>query len=92
MQKYSNSELLKDNLIPFHIHQWRIQTSVLVLWELVKSEMEDETGGDKLQKIFRPMKGNPRKSWILDSTPWIPDSLSVELGFRIPICSGFPDS
>ena len=36
------------------------------------------------------MKGNPRKSWILDSTPWIldsrywiPDSLSLERGFRI---------
>ena len=23
--------------------------------------------------------------WILDSTPWIPESLSVELGFRIPV-------
>ena len=52
MQKYSNSELLKDNLIPFHNHQARIQTSVSILWELVKSEMEDETGGDKLQKSF----------------------------------------
>ena len=37
----------------------------------------------------------PRQSWILDSTPcisdskyWIPDSLSVELGFRISIVSG----
>ena len=40
-----------------------------------------------------------RQSWILDSTPWIPDSsygwgdsLSVELGFRISIVSGIPDS
>ena len=52
MQKDSNSELLKDNLIPFHNHQARIQTSVSILWELVKSEMEDETGGDKLQNFF----------------------------------------
>ena len=41
------------------------------------------------------MKGNLRKdsildstSWITDSRCWIPDSLSVELGFRIPN-SGF---
>ena len=45
------------------------------------------------------MQENPRQSWILDSTPWIPDSrnwiphsFSVELGFRIPIVSGIPDS
>ena len=44
-----------------------------------------------------PCKG--RQSCILDSTPWIPDSrywipysLSVELGFRIPMVSGIPDS
>ena len=24
--------------------------------------------------LTRPMKGNPRQSWILDSTLWIPDS------------------
>ena len=45
------------------------------------------------------MKGNPRKSWILSSTPWIPDSRSCipilcqwnldsgfqsVVGFRIP--------
>ena len=41
---------------------------------------------------FRRMQGNFKKSWILDSTPWIPDSLSVELGFRIAIFSGIPDS
>ena len=51
----------------------------------------------------RPMYGNPWKSWLLDSTQWIPDSqyrsLLVELGFRILIVSGildclscFPDS
>ena len=45
------------------------------------------------------MQGNPRQSWILDSTQWIPDfqapnpgSLSMELGFPIPIVSGIPDS
>ena len=45
------------------------------------------------------MKGNSRQSWILDSTPSftnsrfrIPWSLSVKLGFWIPIVSGIPDS
>ena len=52
MQKDSNSELLKDNLMPFHNHQALIQTSVPFLRELVKSEMEDETGGGKVQKFF----------------------------------------
>ena len=40
-----------------------------------------------------------RQSWILDSIPWIldsryyiQDSLTVEIGFRIPIISGIPDS
>ena len=40
---------------------------------------------------FSPMLENPRQSWMLDFTPWIPDSrywipdyLSVEHGFRIP--------
>ena len=48
---------------------------------------------------FGLMWGNPSQSWVLDSTPWIPDSrywildsLSVELGFQIPIVSGIPDS
>ena len=48
---------------------------------------------------LRPMRGNPRQSWILDSSPWIPDSkywiphsFSVEIGFRITIISGIPDS
>ena len=45
---------------------------------------------------FRPMCGNARQSWILDSQPWIPDSryqipLSVKSGFWIPIVSGIPD-
>ena len=31
---------------------------------------------------------NPRSFWILDSKPRILDSLSVKLGFRIPIVSG----
>ena len=46
--------------------------------------------------IYRTIHGNPRQSWILDSTPWIPDSrywipnsLSVELGFRIQSLVGF---
>ena len=45
-----------------------------------------------------PHVRNPRQSRILDSTPWIPDSrywildsLSVELGFRIPIIGWIPD-
>ena len=45
------------------------------------------------------MQGNPRQSWIQDSTPqipdsrnWIPDIFFVELGFHIPIVSGIPDS
>jgi len=38
------------------------------------------------------MQGKPEQSWILDSTAWILDPLSVELGFRIPIVSGIPDS
>ena len=42
------------------------------------------------------MLGNPRQTWILDSTPWIPDSqvldLSVEPGFWIPTVSVIPDS
>ena len=48
---------------------------------------------------YRSMQGNPRQSWIPDSSPWIPDSrnwisdsLFVELGFRIPIVSGTLDS
>ena len=36
--------------------------------------------------------GNSRKSWILYSTQWIPDFLSVELGFQIRMISGIPES
>ena len=46
---------------------------------------------------FCHMKENPKQSWILDSTELIPDPLSVQLGFRIPLAkisripeSGFP--
>lgn len=52
-----------------------------------------------VQRKFRPMKGNPRQSWIFNFTPRIPDScrlfISVfvsELGFWIPTVSGIPDS
>ena len=44
------------------------------------------------------MYWNPRESGILDSPPWIPipgsghSSLSMELGFQIPIVNGIPDS
>lgn len=33
---------------------------------------------------YRPVWGNPNQPYILDSTPWIPDSLSVDLGSWIP--------
>ena len=47
-----------------------------------------------------PMKGNLRRSWILDSTLWISRfqywiphfSKKLELGFRIPIVGGIQDS
>ena len=49
--------------------------------------------------MFHLMQGNPRQSWIKDSSPWIPDSrywitdsLSVKLGSRIPIVTGILDS
>ena len=45
------------------------------------------------------MQGNPRQSWILDSTVWIPESrysiphsLLVDTEFQIPIISGISDS
>ena len=45
------------------------------------------------------MQGNPRLSWLLDSTPWISgfqvlDSsfFLLELGFRVPVVGGIPDS
>ena len=45
-----------------------------------------------LPKRFRPLQGHSRQSWILDSTLWIADCLSVEVGFHIPIASMFLDS
>ena len=45
-----------------------------------------------LRTKLRPLRGNPRQSWILDSSTWIPHSFSVEIGFRITIISGIPDS
>ena len=43
------------------------------------------------------IQGNPREFWILNSTPWIPDSrysipVSVELEFWTPIVSGMLNS
>ena len=43
-----------------------------------------------LISTVRSKKDNPKQTQILESTPWIPDSLSVELRFRIPIAlTGF---
>ena len=48
--------------------------------------------------IACPMLGNPRKFWILDSTPWIPDSRYwIPVFFNgtwilAPIVGGIPDS
>ena len=53
------------------------------------SKKESPGKGLAGQRI-RLMQRNPRQSWILDYSPWIPESL--ELGFRIPIVSGIPDS
>ena len=52
MQKDSISELLKDNLIPLHNHQARIQTSEPFYgnWSNLKWKMKRV--GDKLQKCF----------------------------------------
>ena len=41
--------------------------------------------------LIRPMEGNPRQSWILDSRYWIPFFL-VELGLWFPMVSGILDS
>ena len=53
----------------------------------------------KLLRCVVSPQVNSRQSWILDSTLWdldsrywILDSLSVRLGFRIPIISGIRDS
>ena len=37
------------------------------------------------------VRTNPRHPSSLHSTPWIPDSVSVEFGFRVPIVGGIPD-
>ena len=48
--------------------------------------------------FFRPKWGNPRQSWIVDSTPWIPDSRYPIPAFvsgswiLIPIVSGIQES
>ena len=36
-----------------------------------------------LSVIYRPMKGNPRQSWILDSTPRIPDFRCWTLSMQV---------
>ena len=52
-----------------------------VNWHLagIGNEVDLHTG--KIRVTFRPIEGNSRQSCILDSTPWIRDSLSVELEF-----------
>lgn len=53
---------------------------------------------NKVLLLFRLMYGNPGQSWILDSTPRIPNSwywipvLSVEFGYWIPIVNGYLES
>lgn len=53
----------------------------------------------KCPNKLRLNRGYPRESWIVDFKLWIPDSrywipsfLSVELGFRISLFNGIPDS
>ena len=60
-----------------------------VNWHLagIGNEVDLHTG--KIRVTFRPTEGNSRQSCILDSTPWIRDSLSVELGFWIQSFVGF---
>ena len=41
---------------------------------------------------FRPVQGHSEQSWILNSTLWIADCLSVQVGFHIPIVSRILDS
>jgi len=52
-----------------------------------------------LKEVALLQERQESKSWILDSTLWIPNSrylvpdfLSVKLEFRIPVVSGVPDS
>ena len=44
------------------------------------------------RKGIQDSLGLDSTQWIPDSRYWIPGSLSVELGFRILIVSGIPDS
>ena len=44
------------------------------------------------RKAIQDSLGLDSIPWILDSRYWIPDSLSVELGYRIPIVCGILDS
>ena len=44
------------------------------------------------RKAIQDSLGLDSNPWILDSRYWIPDSLSVELGYRIPIVCGILDS
>ena len=37
------------------------------------------------------VRTNPRHPLSPHSTPWIPDSLSVEFGFRVSIVGGIPE-
>lgn len=38
-----------------------------------------------IRALFRYMSQNPKESWILYSTLWIQDSMSIKLCIRIPI-------
>ena len=60
-------------------------------WRVVSSNRKVFFATFALDKVDQ-CEGNPRQSLDSGSTPWIPDSLSLELGFRIPIVSGIPDS
>ena len=60
-------------------------------WSVVSSDRKVFLATFALDKVDQ-YEGNPRQSLNSGSTPWIPDSLSLELGFRIPIVSGIPDS
>ena len=60
-------------------------------WRVVSSNRKVFFATFALDKVDQ-YEGNPRQSLDSGSTPWILDSLSLELGFRIPIVSGIPDS
>ena len=48
------------------------------------SELKESPNFEVCWSSYRPVWGNPNQPYILDSTPWIPDSLSVDLGSWIP--------